>query len=123
MNDRPVRPALASKLAELVAQARAGDAAFGPAAVQAERLAAAAGTRQSESWVTAQVALSAATAARGPTETALGDIDALGAELLQAQGGIAPNDLAAIKNAGAEVGAIDQRQVNRIKTIQERLGL
>ena len=60
--------------------------------------------------------------ARGPTRLALGDIDALGADALQTQGGIAPNDLAAIKSAGAEVGAIDQRQADRIKAIQARLG-
>ena len=123
MNDRPVAPALAGRLAELIAQAHAGDAAFEPAVDQAERLAATAGPAGSESWVAAQQALSTAQAARGPTGTALGDIDALGANALQAQGGIAPNDLAAIKSAGAEVAAIDQHQADRIKAIQRRLGL
>src|SRR5689334_242293 len=60
MNDRPVTPALASRLAELVGQARSGDAAFAPLADEAERLAAAAGPPQSESWTVAQQALSAA---------------------------------------------------------------
>ncbi len=115
-------PALASRLAELVAEARAGEPAFESAASEAERLAAAAGAPQSENWVAAQAALSVATAARGPTGLALGDIDALGANALRTQGGIAPNDLAAIKIAGAEVGAIDQRQADRIKAIQARLG-
>lgn len=123
INDRPVEPALASRLAELVAQARAGDGAFRSAAEQAERLAASAGTSQSESWVVAQQALSAAIAAREPTGRALGDIDALGAERLQTVGGIAPNDLAAIQSAGAEVGTIDQRQAQTIAGIQRRLGL
>src|SRR6059058_860208 len=63
MNERPVTPALASRLAELVAQARSGDAAFAPAADQAERLAAAAGAPQSEGWVAAQQALSVAATA------------------------------------------------------------
>src|SRR5690348_16842036 len=58
MNDRPVTPALASQLAQLVAQARAGDSDFAPAAANAEQLAAAAGAPQSESWVAAQEALS-----------------------------------------------------------------
>jgi hypothetical protein len=123
MNERPVTPALASRLGELVAQARSGDAAFTPAAVQAERLAAVAGAPQSEGWIAAQQALSVAAAARAPTATALGDIDAIGANMLQSQSGIAPNDLAAIKKAGAEVGAIDQRQADRIKAIQRRLGI
>ena len=123
MNERPVTPALASQLAALVAQAREGDAAFGPAADEAERLAGAAGPASSESWIAAQEALTAAIAARGPTTIALGDIDALGGTKLQEQAGLAPSDLAAIKSAGAEVGAIDQRQAARIKVIQDRLGM
>ncbi len=123
LNKRPVSAALASRLAELVAEAHAGEAAFESAAGEAERLAATAGAPQSEGWVAAQEALSTAAAARGPTGMALGDIDALGANALQSQGGIAPNDLAAIKSAGAEVGAIDQRQADRIKAIQARLGI
>lgn len=123
MNDRPVTPSLASRLADLVSQARSSDAAFGPLADEAERLAAAAGAPQSESWVAAQQALSAAVEARGPTARAVGDIDALGANLLQTQQGLAPADLAAIQNAGAEAGEIDQRQADRIAAIQRRLGV
>lgn len=123
MNDRPVSAVLASRLANLMVQARSGDAAFQSPAAQAERLAAVAGPPQSESWIAAQEALSAAVAARAPTSAALGDIDALGGSALQAQGGIAPNDLAAIQSAGAEVGALDNRQAERIKAIQQRLGL
>jgi len=123
INDRPVAPAVASRLAELVSEAHAGDTAFDPVAAQAERLASAAGAPQSESWIAAQVALSAAIAARKPTATALGDIDALGATALKTQGGIAPSDLAAIQSAAAEVASIDQRQADRISAIQRRLGL
>ncbi len=123
INDRPVTPALASRLAELVTEANSADAAFAAAAAEAERLAGAAGAPESEGWVSAQQALSVADAARGATGMALGEIDAIGARMLQTQGGIAPNDLAAIKRAGAEVAAIDQRQADRIKAIQQRLGL
>ena len=123
VNDRPVTPALASRLAELVAQARSGESAFRPLAEQAERLAGGAGGPQSESWVAAQQALSAAVAARGPTARALGDIDALGANQLQTQGGLSPADLAAVKEAGAEVGEIDRRQAATIETVQNRLGI
>jgi hypothetical protein len=121
MNDRPVDPALATKLAALVAQAHSGDDAFQPAAAEAERLAAAAGAPQSEGWIVAEQALSAAIAARDPTVKALSDIDALGADRLQANGGLSPNDLGAIEQAGADVGAIDQRQARRIKSLQDRL--
>ena len=123
VNDRPVTPALASRLAELLAQARGGDGEFRPLAEQAQRLAANAGASQTESWIAAQQALSAAVAARGPTARALGDIDALGANRLQTQGGLSPADLAAIQEAGAEVGAIDQRQAAAIEDVQRRLGL
>jgi hypothetical protein len=123
LNDRPVTPALASHLAGLVAQARSGNAGFETAVAQAERLAGAAGASQSESWIAAQEALTAAIAAAGPTRAALADIDAIGATALQTQGGIAPNDLAAIRSASDEVAAIDQREAARIKAIQRRLGL
>src|SRR5690242_10562638 len=100
INDHPISLVLASRLAELVAEANSGDAAFAAAAAEAERLAGAAGAPESEGWVAAQQALSVAAAARGPTGLALGEIDAIGASMLQTQGGIAPNDLAAIKRAG-----------------------
>jgi hypothetical protein len=123
MNDRPVTPALASRLDELVARARGGEAAFEPIVARAESLAASAGGPQSDNWVAAQESLSAAIAAREPVANAIGDIDALGADRLQTQGGLAPNDLEAIERAGAAVFAIDQRQADRIKALQQRLGL
>jgi hypothetical protein len=122
MNDRPVSASLASRLAELVGQAREGDATFRPLANEAQRLADAAGAPQSDSWVVAQQALSAAAEARGQTVRALGDIDEIGATLLQKQQGLAPADLAAIQGAGEEAGAIDRRQAETIAAIQRRLG-
>ena len=119
---RPADPALASRLAELVGLARAGDNDFAAAIAAAERLAAAAGAPQTEGWVVAQQALSAAVAARGPTARALGDIDALAASALARQGGIAPADLAAIEAAAAVVGAIDRRQAGAINALERRLG-
>ncbi|MES2120565.1 MAG: hypothetical protein V4513_08325 [Pseudomonadota bacterium] len=123
INDRPVTAALAARLAELVAQAERGQSDFAPLADQAEKLAASAGAPQSDSWATAQEMLSAAVAARGPTARALGDIDAISADMLETQRGIAPNDFAAIQRAQAEVGGIDQRQSDRIKAVQRRLGI
>ena len=123
VNNRPVSAALAGRLSDLVAQARSGDAAFQPLADRAQSLASAAGPPQSESWVAAQQALSAAIAARGPTAQAMGDIDALGSNMLQTNGGLAPADLAAIEKAGGEVGAIDRRQAERVEAIQRRLGI
>jgi hypothetical protein len=123
MNQRPVTPSLAARLSALIEQAHSGNAEFDSAASQAERLATAAGAPQSEGWIAAQEALTAAIAARTPTATALGDIDAIAGDALQNQRGIAPNDLAAIKSAAADVGSIDQRQADRVRAVQRRLGL
>jgi len=122
MNDRPVNASLAGQLAALVSQARSGDAAFGPAAAEAQRLATSAGAPQSESWIAAEEALSRAVAAKEATARALGDIDSLGGDRLQANSGMAPSDLAAVQQASAEVFAIDQRQSDTIKSIQAALG-
>ena len=123
INDRPASAELVARLDSLVAMARQGDERFVPAAEIAQRLAGTAGPPQSESWIAAQQALSAAIAARAPTAAAVGDIDSLGAGKLAAAGGIAPNDLQAINEAAAVVGAIDQRQSDTIAAIQARLGL
>jgi hypothetical protein len=111
-----------AQLSSLVEQARIGDAAFGPAADAADRLAGAAGSPQSESWISAQEALSAAIAARKPTALAEADIDALAANALQTHGGIAPNDLKSIQDAAAEVAVIARGQTSRIDAIKRRLG-
>jgi hypothetical protein len=123
MNNRPVSAALAARLSALVDQAQSGNATFEAAASRAERLAASAGAPQSEGWIAAQEAVTAAIAAREGTAAALGDIDALAATALQTQGGIAPNDLSAIKRAQSEVAALDERQSSRVKALQRRLGL
>ena len=122
MNDRPVDAALAARLAQLVDQAKGGEAGFDAAAARAQQLASAAGPAQSESWTVAQEALSAAVEARQPASSALGEIDALGANTLQVQRGLAPSDLEAVKQAGEVVGAIDRRQAETVKAIQDRLG-
>ena len=123
LNDRPVNPALAVRLAALIETAQGGNSAFDGLASQAERLAAAAGTPQSEGWIAAQEALTAAIGARKPTAEALGDIDEIAATALQTQRGIAPKDLAAISQAADVVGSLDKRQAERIHAMQARLGL
>jgi hypothetical protein len=121
VDTRPADPALIARLAALVAQAAAGERTFRAAAADAQRLAAGAGAPQSESWVVAQQALSAAVAARAQTTRALGDIDAVAAEALAERGGLAPADLAAIEAAAAEVSALSRRQAETIDSIAARL--
>ena len=118
----PPSPALAARLAALVDQARQGDSAFQAAAGEAERLAAAAGDPQTESWVVAQQALSAAVAAREAVTQALGDIDGLGSVELASKGSVSPADQAALAAAAATVGEIDRRQADLIDRLQRRLG-
>jgi hypothetical protein len=117
----PVDPALASRLAELMAQVRQGHAAFEATASESTRLAAAAGPAQSEGWITAQQSLSALVAARAPVTQAIADIDALTAAKLIATGGVAPGDLAAIQTASTEANAINQNEAETIERLQAQL--
>lgn len=118
----PADPALASRIAELMAEVRSGDAAFQGAARNAEALAEAAGPAQSESWIVAQEALSGLVAARGPVARAIADLDALAASRIAASGGILPGDLAALQAATEEAGAIGRREAAVIDRLQARLG-
>ena len=113
---------LLEQLKRLVAQAHAGDEAFRAAADVAERLAGAAGAPQSESWIVAQQALSAAVAARAPVTIAMGEIDALVAARIQQTGGIDREDLAALERAAAQVAEIDAREAALIDRLQAQLG-
>lgn len=117
----PADPALTERIAQLMAEVRAGAAAFEAAETEAERLAAAAGPAQSESWIEAQVALSALVASRGPVTKAVADLVELAVTRIAATGGILPGDLAAIQAATAEAGAISQRQAATIDRLQARL--
>jgi len=106
----PADASLSAHLAALVDQAQAGDSAFQGVVGDAERLAEAAGKQQSESWVAAQQALSAAQAA-------------LASNALETKGGIPAGNLAAIQQAAKTVSAIDRNQSDRIDAIEKRLGL
>ena len=112
---------LVQELETLVAQAMAGDEAFMAAAANADRLASAAGAPQSESWILAQQALSAAVAARAPVTRAMGDLDSLAARRIQQQGGIGAADMAAIQAASERVQAIDSAEAATIGRLQSRL--
>lgn len=117
-----VDPAMRAALAEAVARARAGRSQFDALAQRATALAAAAGPRQSESWVVAQQALSALGAQHGVTTAALADIDALAAERIDKERWLVPATRAAIEAAAAEVGAINNAQRATIQRLGARLG-
>jgi hypothetical protein len=117
----PADPALAASIADLLNQVRSGDAAFQANAADAERLAAAAGPPESESWIAAQEALSALIAARAPVAKAVADLDGLASSRLAASGGILPGDLAAIQAAADEAGAVGEREAATIQRLQAML--
>ncbi len=112
---------LVDQLDSLVAQASAGDEGFRLLAERAAQLAEAAGPKESESWIVAQQALSAAIAARAPVARAVGDIDALGSAQVQQLGGIGAANLEAMKAAAARVAEIDEREAATIAQLQARL--
>ena len=112
---------LVQQLGALVAEAVAGDAAFQAVAANAERLVASAGPPESESWIVAQQALSAAVAARAPVARALGEVDAMAASRIQRLGGISAADMAAIEAASARVAEIDAREATTIDRLQAPL--
>ena len=122
LNDRPADPALMAQLSALVAEARAGEPRFEAAIDFARRAANSAGAPQSEGWIVAQEALSAAVEARGAAAVALASIDSIGAALLARQGGLAPSDKQAIEDAAEIAGAIARRQAEAISAIQAELG-
>ena len=114
----PADPALASRLAELLAQGNEGARAFDSLTAQAEALANAAGPRESESWIVAQQALSGLEGARAKSTASLSEIDAIASARIQSGAGLKPADLAAIEAASAELRATTDRQ----SAIIDRLG-
>lgn len=119
---RAADAALLGRLAALERQAETGNGQFLAAAARAEQLARNAAAVRSESWVVAQEALSAATAARSETTRALSEIDTIVAAALQSRGTIGPGDLAAVQSAARTVAALDQAQAARLRSIADQLG-
>ena len=115
----PASSALVAQLDAIKAPALASLGQFDQLALMARSAAAAAGPGQSESWITAQVALSALVAAGAPVTKALGAIDALGGERI---GRLTAPDRKAIEAAAADLTAIEQRQAATISQLSARIG-
>ena len=115
----PASAALVAQLEAIKAPALASIGQFDQLAMLARSAAAGAGPRQSESWITAQEALSALIAAGAPVTKALGDVDALGAGKISA---LAAPDRKAIEDAAGDLTAIEQRQAATIAELIARLG-
>ena len=117
----PVDPTLAARLDALVAEARGGESTFAAREGESARLASAAGAVSSESWITAQQALSRLVEQFGVTTRVAADIDALASGQLKAKHWINPADRNAIASAASAVAAISEPQAASIARIREAL--
>ena len=114
----PSDPALAQQIAAAVLHATQSAAAFDAAIAKAQKLVDQAGISGSESWIAAQMEVSAAERARAPVKMALSDLDTLRRTLLSAP---ASEDLAATGAALHQVEAEDARQARAIAALQAAL--
>ena len=112
--------AIAVRIAGLVAQARAGDAAFEEALAVASPLVARAGAPGSDSWVAAQQAVSRAERARAPTVQALADLDAYAIAQAAAKA-LSQSDLERLSSATAALQAMADRQQDALARLQASL--
>lgn len=117
-----VDPALAARLAQLVAGGNVGARTFDAQVGQAQALANAAGPAQAESWIVAQQALSGLEGARAASTRALSDVDGLAAARIASGAGLTAADLAAVEAAAAELRAATDRQTAVIDQLSARLG-
>ena len=120
--DPPVAPdpAFRNRIADLLARARAGDAAFERAYPRAATLARAAGSSGSDAWVQAQEAISRAEVARTETTTALADLDRLAIE--RADVPTNESDHAALREALSAAQALANDQHRRLEGLRSSLG-
>jgi hypothetical protein len=118
--DVPADPALRARAAELLAEARRGEAEFAAAYTLARAAAARSGEAGSESWIEAQQALSRAEAARAPTTVALAELD----RLLIERSAIptAAGDLAALQETLAEIERLFVAQQQRLDPLRRSIG-
>lgn len=114
-------PALAARLAQLVDQARQGDAAFEAELPKARAAVEKAGAAGSDSWVVAQEAVSGLEAARAPTAAALTELDRLGVERGVAGTPTSASDQAAIAGAIETLRTMAQKQKEEIDRLAGRL--
>ena len=118
----PADASLTAQVASLLQQLRAGQTAFDAALPAAQAAVAGAGAPQSESWIVAQLRLSALEGARGPSTLALGAIDALLLGRADAVArGAAEGGVAELAAAQAEAERTVQAQQARLDGLRARL--
>lgn len=118
---QPDNPTIASDLARLTDEARAGDTAFEAALPAATAATARAGSPASDSWVEAQQAVSRVEAARVRTVSALAELDALAIARTNS-GRLSPGDGERLQSAIRAVQALSDSQAARLQALRSRLG-
>ena len=121
VQSEPADPALAGRIDALLAEARSGVAEFERREAVAAGLAANAGPVSSESWVSAQQALSRLVEQFGVTTRVAADIDALASTRLQSNRWIRPGDREAIAAAQGAIASISEPQAAAVARIREQL--
>ena len=117
----PADPALAAAIRGVAAPAFAQAPTVDAAIARADALAGSAGAPGSESWISAQQALSAAVAVQAPVTRALGDFDAAVAERIRSGARLVPQDLAAVRAISDDLAALDRRQRAALADVQAKL--
>ncbi len=117
--EAPTDPAIGPRVAELLRQARAGEAAFEAALAGARGAAAGAGAAGSDSWIAAQAAVSRVEATRAEVVTALAELDRLVVE--RARQPTSAADMATMSAALTDVQAIANRQDEQIEALRASL--
>lgn len=110
--------ALAARIAELVDQAEAGQADFAAALPRAQSAVGSAGGIESESWIAAQLSLSALDSARSDTTAALAELDTI---LAQQTSSGQPAETERLIAARERVAALYGSQAQSYATLLSRL--
>jgi hypothetical protein len=110
--------ALRTRIAALIAEARAGGRAFEADLPAAEHATAHVGVAESDSWIEAQQALSRLQASRGRTDEAAAELHQM--RLALAGRPTSAADLAALDAAIEEVRALAERQQQQLDRISRR---
>lgn len=121
VDSRAADPALAARLAALMAEARNASASFMAAEPTARARAAASGQPESESWIAAQSALAELERTRAPFTRALGDLDTLRATIVRSGDQASAADLAALEAASLELNALAERQSESLDAIRAQI--
>ncbi len=108
-SNETVDPATASRIADLLASARTGAAAFDAAEPRVRALASRAGAAQSESWIAAQLGLSELGRHRAPGVAAASDLDELRAARIRAGQPLLASELELFEAAASELGQLNDR--------------